>query len=101
MSKAKLAEGKSKKYWKARGENGAARMIPLHELDDDHLQRAYFVTQNKELELMNKSIRFAELGEDLEKEALSRGITLRSIEDEPNHKVKGYFANNRKFKAKI
>lgn len=101
MSKAKLAEGKSKKYWKARGEGGSTRMIPLDEMDNDHLQRAYFVTQNKELELMNKSIRFAELGEALEQEAESRGITLRSIEDEPNHKVKGYFANTRKLKDKI
>lgn len=101
-----LTEGK--KYWKARGKDGKARRIPLEEMDDDHLQRAYFVTQNKELEHTNISIEaarqaviFADLREGLEVEAERRNLILKSIENEPNHKVKGYFENDRKGKEAI
>lgn len=86
-------------YWKAKGKNGQESiLIPFSELEDDHLQRAYFVTQNKTLEFFNKSIKFEELGTELEKEAERRGIQLRSIEDEPHHKIGKFFANSRKLK---
>lgn len=92
---AKLTE--ERKYWKTKGGN-KAKMIPLDEMSDSHLQNAYFVSQNKELEFMNKSLKFEEVRQDIEQEAERRGIALRSIENEPGHNVGNYFANNRKLK---
>lgn len=95
---AKLTDTKTRKYWKTKGTANKAKMIPLDEMSDEHLQKVYFVSQNKELEFMNKSLKFAEVGEDIEEEAKKRGITLRSIENEPGHNIGDYFANNRKLK---
>lgn len=85
-------------YWRAKGKKGTTRLIAFGDLSDDHLQRAYFITQNKMLEFNNKMIKFAELNEKLEEEAIKRDINLNSIENEPNHKIGTYFENERKLK---
>lgn len=100
MAKKAILASPEGNFWKAKGNNGKTRVIPFSELTDDHLQRAYFVTQNKTLEHSNKSITFAELSEKLEEEATSRGLTLKSIEDEENHRIGNYFKNTKKLKAK-
>lgn len=95
MSKsAKLAPPK-KDFWKARGKDGKSRKIPFTEMSDDHIQRAFFITQNKELELFNKMTWFAELGEGLQAEAERRNLKLRSITNEPGHKIKGFFRHSK------
>lgn len=95
MSKsAKLAPPK-KGYWKAKGSNGNPRKIPFTEMTDDHIQRAFFITQSKELEYFNKMVRFAELGEGIQEEANKRGLKLRSITNEPGHKIKGFFRHSK------
>lgn len=83
-------------FWKAKGKKGETRTIPFNELTDDHLQRAYFVTQNKELEFFNKSIKYSELGEGLLAEGQRRGLKLRSITNEEGHNIKGYFRHRDK-----
>lgn len=97
---AKIAESKSKKkVWKARGKNNNPRYIPLEDLEDDHLQKAYYQTQKKELveynimmEVVRRYDQFAEIRKDLEYESIRRGMDLKSVDSE-------YFENERKHKV--
>jgi hypothetical protein len=80
--------------WRAKGKKDKVREIPLPKMEDDHLQRAYFVTQNKELEHFNKLFVFATLREHIEKEANRRGLKLVSLE-EVKPQIGDYFVKSR------
>lgn len=111
QQKAKLAESKGKKrMWKARGKDGNPRYIPLEELEDDHLQKAYFQVQKKELveyNIMMETIRrydqFAEIRKDLEYESIRRGVDLRSLDAEyfEREKIVANYDKDRDKKDKI
>ncbi len=101
MSKPKtaiLAQPPHEPSWKAKGPNGTTRVIPYSEMEQAHLQKVYFMVQDRELEHFNKSIRFSELREEIEDEAERRGVILKSIEDDPNRKIGNYFKTKNKYR---
>lgn len=98
--KAKLASSSNEGLWKARNKYDAdkPRYIPISELEDDHLQKAYLISQSRFLEHFNTAAIFEEKVGQLEAEAKRRGLHLHSIEDDPNRKIGNIFANNRKLR---
>lgn len=96
---AKIVENKNKKVWKAKGRDGKPRYIPLENLEDDHLQKAYYQIQNKELlqfdimmEQISRYDTFSDLRKDLEYESIRRGMDLKSLDAE-------YFKNEKAHKV--
>lgn len=67
--------------------------IPMDQLAEEHLRKAYTHCQVKELHHHNFCSKFSLLGEELLQEAERRGITLLELDD--LKKMGDYFNNKR------
>jgi hypothetical protein len=54
----------------------------ISELEDKHLQKAFFYAQSKELDFHNRYLLFFELADKLEEEGNRRGIQLKDLNTE-------------------
>ncbi len=88
MSK-NVAEQKPK--WRTRD----GRVIDVSEMESDHLQRALWTVQRRELDKYHEMMKFVKLREALEDEAEERGIKLLDLDQGERAKDCGIF-----FKAK-
>jgi hypothetical protein len=84
-------EGRNPK-WRTKGKGE----IFMKDMDDDHLQRAKTLCQNKIFELHKEMCIFTRLEEELDAEATKRNLKLKELDD--IKKVNGFFKNNRRFK---
>ena len=72
-------------------------LVPMKELSNEELQRAYTVTQRNVLKAHNKTLFFGNLQEEIELEASERQLKLLSIE-EVKENVGDFFKNSKVLK---
>lgn len=79
--KVALATPKSSPIWKARGENGETRVMKMSDMDNEHLQKAFFLCQRDAITLHNQIMIKSKLADQLEDEATNRGLVLKELSD--------------------
>lgn len=87
-----IGQGPESAIWKSKeGE------IPMNQMSEEHLQRAFIHTQMNLFKLHQTATTFVKLQDQLEEEALSRGLKLKEF-DELYPNSQQFFKNNRKAK---